>query len=214
MESGLDRLLLLIILTDMALLATSRLRVAISLSALQGVLSGGLAIMVMPALPSLRSIMIALCGLALRGVLFPWLLLRIKRQADIREEQRPLVGPGASTLLGIAILASAIAMGARLPLHHQQPATLIVPATLFSIFTGVFLVIARGKAITQCIGYLALENGIYGFGVAVVGEVPALVELGALLDLFVAVLVMGVAMHRLSEEFGHMDTDRLTDLRG
>jgi len=50
--------------------------------------------------------------------------------------------------------------------------------------------------------------------VAAVGEVPALVELGALLDLFLAVLVMGVAVYRITEEFDHMDTEKLDMLRG
>jgi hydrogenase-4 component E len=91
---------------------------------------------------------------------------------------------------------------------------LVVPAALFTVLTGVFLIVARRKALTQCLGYLVLENGIYGFGMTAVGDVPALVELGVLLDAFVAVLVMAVAIYHIQEEFEHLDTDQLDTLKG
>ncbi len=150
----------------------------------------------------------------MRGLLFPLLLRRAARQAGITEERNPQVGFAASVLLGIAMLGAAMALGGRMPLHRPDLPSLIVPTALFTILTGVFLIVARRKALTQCLGYLVLENGIFCFGVAAVGEVPALVELGVLLDLFLAVLVMGIAMYRLREEFDHMDTDLLTTLRG
>ena len=214
MDTGIDRLMVALILTDVTLLAASRIKTAIRLAALQGVLVGIVAALA-PAGPITgRALFLAAAGFSVRGVLFPWLLLRAKRRAGVREELAPLVSQGASVLLGIAMLGGSMALGLRLPLRGQAASGLVVPAALFTIFTGVFLVIARRKALTQCLGYLVLENGIYSFGVAAVGEVPALVELGALLDLFVAVLVMSVAMYRLTEAFDHMDTDQLTSLRG
>jgi hydrogenase-4 component E len=65
----------------------------------------------------------------------------------------------------------------------------------------------------QVLGYLMLENGVFVFGVALAYEDPILVEMGILLDVFVAVLVMGVAMFHISREFDHIDVERLTELR-
>jgi hydrogenase-4 component E len=214
METGIDRLMLALILTDITLLATSRIKTAIRLAALQGVLLGLLAVLAPPGAHSGRALFLAMVGFGVRGLLFPWLLLKAKRHAGVREEVDPLVGQAASVLFGIAMLGGAMSLGQRLSLHGPTASGLVVPAALFTIFAGVFLVIARRKALTQVLGYLVLENGIYAFGVAAVGEVPALVELGALLDLFVAVLVMSIAMYRLTEAFDHMDTDQLTSLRG
>ncbi len=59
-----------------------------------------------------------------------------------------------------------------------------------------------------------MENGIYAFGVALVGGVPLLVELGVLLDVFVAVFVMGIAIYHINREFDHIDADQLDRLRG
>jgi hydrogenase-4 component E len=214
METTLDRLMLLLILSDVALLATTRLRSVLRLFVLQGALLAALAVIAPAGPPSVRALSLGAAALCVRSLLFPWLLARVARRSGIPNELRPLVGLGPSLLLGMAMLAGAMMVGKRLPLGGPGTSDMVIPAALFTIFTGLFLVVTRRKALTQCLGYLALENGIYGFGVAAVGEVPALVELGALLDLFLAVLVMGIAMHRLSETFDNMDTDQLTALRG
>ena len=64
------------------------------------------------------------------------------------------------------------------------------------------------------LGYLTLENGIYTFGLAIVSGIPMLVELGVLMDLFVAIFVMGIAIYRISREFDHIDAAQLTSLKG
>ena len=64
------------------------------------------------------------------------------------------------------------------------------------------------------LGYLTLENGIYIFGLAIVSGIPMLVELGVLMDMFVAVFVMGIAIFRISREFDHIDAAQLTSLKG
>ena len=74
-------------------------------------------------------------------------------------------------------------------------------------------IVSRRKAIMQTLGYLAMENGIYAFGLAFAVEEPLLVEMGVLLDVFVAVFVMGIAIHHISREFDHIDTDRLSALK-
>lgn len=214
MDTTLDRLMLLLILSDVALLATARLGTVLRLFVMQGALLAALAVIAPAGPPTVRALSLGAAALFVRSLLFPWLLARVARRAAIPDEVRPLVGTGPSLLLGIVMLVGAMMLGRRLPLGGPGTSDMVVPAALFTIFTGLFLVVTRRKALTQCLGYLALENGIYAFGVAAVGEVPALVELGALLDLFLAVLVMGIAMHRLSETFEHMDTDQLTALRG
>jgi hydrogenase-4 component E len=213
METATDRLMLLLILSDVALLSARRLG-RITLAALQGILIGALALAAHDGPLPTRALVLAALGLGMRGVLFPLLLRFVARRAGADHELEPYVGYGPSLLVGIALLAGAMALGHRLPLPEATPGSLVMPAALFTMLTGLFLIVARRKALTQCLGYVVLENGIYAFGVATVSEVPALVELGALLDLFLAVLVMGVAVYRISEEFEHMDTDQLDRLRG
>jgi len=68
--------------------------------------------------------------------------------------------------------------------------------------------------LTQVLGYLVLENGIYVFGASIATIQPVLVELGILLDAFVAVFVMGIAIYHINREFEHTDVDRLNRLKG
>ncbi|HEX2970775.1 MAG TPA: NADH-quinone oxidoreductase subunit K [Tepidisphaeraceae bacterium] len=73
--------------------------------------------------------------------------------------------------------------------------------------------ISRTKAITQVIGYLVLENGIFLFGLTLVRQMPILVELGILLDVFVGVFVMAIVVYHIRRTFDHMDTDELDQLK-
>ena len=82
-----------------------------------------------------------------------------------------------------------------------------------TILIGLFLIISRKKAVSQVLGFLVMENGIYVFGVGVVQETSLLVELGVLLDVFVAVFVMGIIIFHISREFEHTDTTRLSTLK-
>ena len=82
------------------------------------------------------------------------------------------------------------------------------------VLVGLFLIVSRRKAITQVLGYIVAENGIYALGVALVGGVPLLVELGVLLDVFVAVFIMSIAAYHISREFDHIDVDQLDRLKG
>jgi len=90
---------------------------------------------------------------------------------------------------------------------------LLVPVALSSILIGLFLIVSRKKAVNQVLGFLVLENGIFTFGVGLVRELSLLVELGVLLDVFVAVFVMGIMIFHISREFDHLDTDRLSTLK-
>jgi hydrogenase-4 component E len=79
---------------------------------------------------------------------------------------------------------------------------------------GLFLIVSRKLALNQVLGYLVMENGIYVLGLALVKEIPVLVEMGVLMDAFVAVFVMSIATWHISREFDHIDVDQLDSLKG
>jgi hydrogenase-4 component E len=79
---------------------------------------------------------------------------------------------------------------------------------------GFLVLVSRRKALTQVIGYLVIENGVYVFGQSVAAQMPFLVELGILLDLLVGVFVMGIVIHQINREFDHIDVDQLNLLKG
>jgi hydrogenase-4 component E len=213
-SAWIDGVLVGLILTNLAVLGSSRLNTCIRIIALQGVALGALPALVGGGVPSLRLILLSTATMGLKGVVFPWLMLRALRVAQIRREVEPYIGYNWSALAGLLSLAAAVWLGSRLPMPDAARSSLIAPVALFMIFTGLFVIISRRKAITQILGYIILENGMYAFGVVLLEEIPVLVELGILMDAFVAVFVMGVAIYHIRREFDHVDVDQLDTLKG
>jgi hypothetical protein len=102
----------------------------------------------------------------------------------------PLIGYNLSVIIGALALRVSLWLGQRLPVPNQPASFLLVPVAFFTCLVGFVLLTTRRKAITQVLGFLTLENGVYAFGAAVALDMPILVELGILLDVFVAVFVM------------------------
>jgi len=213
MSSGVDVFLYVVVLTNILLLGTSRLLACVRYAAIQGVALGLLALVSHEGGFSFRTAALALGIVAVKGAVFPVLLTRSIRDAGVRREMDPFVGYTMSSLAGLVALAISLHLGSILPLPGEPVSTLVVPVAAFTVLTGFLLIITRRQALTQVLGYLVLENGIYAFGVGLVQEQPFLVELGVLLDVFAAVFVMGIAIFHISREFDHIDTDRLTSLK-
>jgi hydrogenase-4 component E len=207
-----DAILILVVLTNLRLLGSSRIGASIRTVAVQGFLLGLLPLFAHGHDAVWRISVLAVGSMALKGVVFPKLLLRALREADVRREVEPFVGCVASLLIGILALAVSFWLGQRLPLPNPASSPLLVPVALASILIGLFLIVSRKKAVSQVLGFLVLENGIFAFGVGLVQE-SWLVELGVLLDVFVAVFVMGITIFHISREFDHIDTDRLSTLK-
>jgi hydrogenase-4 component E len=205
-----ELLLLLVILMDFAVLGTSRLSACIRAVAAQGLLLGLLSLS-SGGEWSLHAVSLALGTIAVKAVLLPWFLRWAIREASVRREVEPLVGYMASFLLGAAALAVAFAVAARLP--STGSSGLLVPVALATLIIGLIVLITRTKALSQVLGYLMLENGIYLFGLTQAKRVPFLVEAGVLLDVFVGVFVMGIVVFHINREFDSISALNLTELR-
>lgn len=213
MSVWIDTILIFLVLSNFLLLGSSRLSACIRFVAVQGILLGVLTLVAHEDGLTLRTLLLALVSAGLKGAVFPWLLTRALREANVRHEIEPYVGYNLSILIGAVALAVSLWLSARLPLPSQPLSSLVVPVALFSILVGLLVIVSRKTALTQVLGYLVLENGIYAFGVGLVQQTPVLVELGVLLDVFVAVFVMGIAIFHISRQFDHIDTDRLATLK-
>lgn len=212
MAHWLDLILILLILPSFVFLGSSRLQFCIRVLGMQGVLLGLLPLLSQSHAAHWRATALALASMALKGALLPGMLGTAMRRADVRREVEPFISFNGSLVIGILSLGISFWMAARLPLAPGQ-SSLAVTVAFFNIFTGLFVIISRKKALTQVLGYLTLENGVYTFGVALALETPLLVEFGVLLDVFVAVFVMGIMIFHISKTFDHIDTDQMTELK-
>ena len=212
MKTLVDPVLVVLLLTNLMILGSSRLGGCIRLVAAQGVVLGFLPLLIEGAVTP-RLLLLAGGTLFLKGVLFPWMLSRALREAAVSREIQPVVGYSTSLVVGITALGVAMWLSSRLPLPPGLGATHIVPLALFMIQVGFFLIVSRKTALLQVLGYLVLENGIYAFGVGLALREHLLVELGVMLDVFVAVFVMGIIIFHISREFDHIDIDQLSKLK-
>jgi hydrogenase-4 component E len=160
-----------------------------------------------------HSLLLAGGALAFKAGLIPWLLLRAMREVRIRREMEPLIGFVPTLLLGALATAAAFIFADRLPLIAAHHGGLFIPTALATLMTGLLLLISRRKAITQVVGYLLLENGIFIFGMLLAEAMPLMVEAGVLLDLLVAVFVMGIVLDQINREFSSLDTEQLSALK-
>jgi hydrogenase-4 component E len=213
MNSAAGLILIFVTLIDLLLLGTGRLRSCIRIVAVQGAIIGLLPLLVSRDGFSLRLSLVALVTIALKGVVFPRLLLRSMRSANVRREVDPVIGYTTSILTGVVLAGGSFWMASRMQLPIVPVSDLVLPVALTTILCGFLLIVSRRQALSQVVGYLVLENGIYIFGTALAHEEPLLVEMGILLDVLVAVLVMGVAIFHISREFDHIEVDQLTRLR-
>lgn len=206
-----DVLMISLVLTNMLLLGSSSLRTCIRSVAIQGILLGVLTLSLHGYHFSLRLVFLATMSMILKGLVFPKMLTWTLREAEIRREVEPFIGFVTSLLSGVALLVISLWISHRIPLPTTS--NLALPIAFFMIFVGLFVIVSRRQAISQVLGYLIMENGIYFFGVAFFLETSFWIELGILLDVFVGVFVMGIAIFHINREFDHIDTERLSTLK-
>jgi len=212
--------LVAVVLLNFVLLGIGRLQAIIYAAALQGAILGAAYPLAhqgwhpeAAGVVSVRLLALAAAMIAIKAVLMPRMLVFAKKQAGVQARIEPYVGLTASLLLGAVGTGVAMALSHRLTLRPEHASHLLVPASLSTIFTGFLILTTRREALTQVVGYLVLENGIFIFGLLLVDAMPMIVEIGVLLDLFAGVFVMGIIVHHVSRQLPASTTDHLTALR-
>ena len=160
----------------------------------------------------------AFLTLILKAVLLPLILERLVERIGIRREIEPLINAPLAILIsgGLTLVGYVVAQSfyhpeetsARSALGHN---TLAVAISLFLI--GFFTMLNRRKALTQVLGLLSLENGLFLAAISLTYGMPLIVELGIFFDVLVAVLVLGILVFRIRETFDSMDVSKLRKLR-
>lgn len=205
-------LIALTMLTNFALVTTSRINKAIQIAVIQGIILGVLPLaMGLWRIPHI--VFMAVLAVSVKGWLIPYLFNRALRQIKIDREISPQVGFATSLVLCALGTGVSLLLAHNLPLKLGTQNPLLLPASLATLFTGFLLLVSRRKALTQVVGYLVLENGIYLFALLLIEQMPMLVEAGILLDLFVGIFVMGIVINHIRVAFDSIDTRHLAALK-
>ncbi|WP_373283536.1 hypothetical protein [Nocardia concava] len=151
--------------------------------------------------------------LGLRAGVLPWLLARaVGAERGEYREATPLVNTSASLLIAAGLTVVAFAVTRPLVNLEPGPETAAVPAAFAVILIALFVMATRRHAVSQAAGFLMLDNGIAATAFLLTAGVPLIVELGVSLDVFFAVMVIGILTGRLRRTFGEADLDQLREL--
>ncbi len=208
----LDTLLVVLMLINFFVLGVSRIRALVHAIAVQGLILGLMPLLVHEQFVA-RVVLIVLFTVLLKGVIIPRMLSRALRDVTTHREIQPLVSPTWSLVFGAIGTGLALAFARHVPVAGVHQAGLLVPTSLSTVLTGMLILTTRVKTITQVVGYLVLENGIFIFGLLLLEPLPLLVEMGVLLDLLVAVFVMVILINQIKQEFSSLNTEQLSALR-
>jgi hydrogenase-4 component E len=188
----LDLILLGVLALALYTAATSRIPARIAACALQGALLGGLALIVGRDRGLVPAALAASAIALLKGVLIPLFLRRAVRRSGVRREVGAQVSLHASLLVAAALAGLAFWVGGRMVLPGNLASTLGVPVGLSTLLVGLFMTIRARTELAQVVGYLVAENGVFVIGQILLGGVPLVIELGVLLDVLVAGMLMAV----------------------
>ncbi len=202
----------LLILTNFYMLGSSRLSPIITAVSAQAVILAAVTVISTDLSFVSPEFYLIAASLVIKSVVLPVMLKKALVRTGIRREITPVIGYSLSLLTGVLLFLVSV-KGIKMLPFPEGVFNMTVSASVFTFFTGLFLIVGRVKAITQTIGYLSMENGIYLFGTLSAGGSSAIVELGILLDLFVGVFIMGIVILKIKREFDHIDTDELAVLR-
>lgn len=150
--------------------------------------------------------------LLIKGIAIPWYLNWATLRLGIREDRGATLAPTSALLLGCVVLgvsyfaSPCIATSATV---HTGTAGM----SLALVLVGMVLMIGRRLAMSQVIGFLVLENGIFLYGLTQTPGMPLLVEMGVIFDVLVGVLVAGLVIFRLNRSFEHIDVTHFRGLR-
>ncbi|KVD48442.1 formate hydrogenlyase [Burkholderia ubonensis] len=149
----------------------------------------------------------------LKVVVIPWILYRLVRRLNVQADVEPLINIPTTLLIGIVLVIVAFNVAAPI----SQLATSVARGTLGIALACVLLsfmaMITRARAIPQVIGFLSMENGLFFAATAATNGMPMIVELGIGLDVLVGILILGVFMFQIREQFDSLDIHHLEKLK-
>ncbi|WP_051258134.1 NADH-quinone oxidoreductase subunit K [Desulfovibrio cuneatus] len=202
----------LVLITNVVMLASERLPTAIRLLAVQGIALGLMPLLLGSPL-TWSGITLAVIFLGIKAVALPMMFQRVYNTLPPTPPLPPYMGHNRCVLAGVVGFAFSLWLANHLP-PPANPLFLAFFAPAFAtILAGLLLLVTRRKALAQVLGYLVMENGIYLLGVPLAHDGAMWLELTILLDIFVGIFIMILAIYHLNQAFDTTDVDKIAALR-
>jgi hydrogenase-4 component E len=205
----------LFLLTALGVVATRQVLASLQLFILQSLLLALSAVLLGIAQGSIHLFAVAAITLATKTLLIPW-LLRHTVSAEVyrtREIERVLNIPSSLLIAAVLIVLAYVVANPLLGTVAVPFVQVNLPLGIAAMFLGAFTIAVRREAVPQLLGLLAVENGVFFAGVAIVPNLPVIAELTAAVDVPVITLVIGMLTRRIHARLGTTAVGQLASLR-
>ncbi|MDP4265497.1 MAG: hypothetical protein Q8941_23430 [Bacteroidota bacterium] len=189
----------------------NRLLTYIKILAIQGILLFGIAFIELIQINAVNLAFVLLETIVFKTLAIPLFLNYVMKRNRITRDAEPFL-PNFISLIIITmiIIATFILSNA---IMDSRISKIFFVVALSTLFTGLYIIVTRTKIMTHVIGYLVIENGVFILSLAVGNEMPMLVNLGILLDIFASVFILGIFVNRIGDVLKDVDVDQLKNLR-
>ena len=151
--------------------------------------------------------------LVLKVFVIPWLLHRVVDRLDVRWDVETLINIPTTMIIGILLVIFAFHLALPISQLSSSIARGTLGIALACVLLSFLMMIVRSKAVPQVIGFLSMENGLFFAASAATYGMPMVVELGIALDVLVGILILGVFMFQIREQFDSLDIRHLEKLK-
>ena len=206
-----DILLIALAMSLLYISIANRLYTYLNILVFQGFILFGVTLLTLTRINTLNLALILLETIVFKALAVPWFINYVIKRNGITREAEPYLPNFVSLIIVTFITVSTIILSSSIKDANLDKTFFVV--ALSTIFTGLYLIVTRKKIITHVIGYLIIENGVFVLSLAVGNEMPMLVNLGIMLDIFASVLILGVFFNRIGDLLKDPDINHLRNLK-
>jgi hydrogenase-4 component E len=194
------------------LAVTSRVKAYVTVLQLQGVILTVLLLYPLVDQFSVPALILPATLFIVKVYLIPKYIRKILLDLDIKRTIEPTIQQ-FSFLLLVIFTMTVIFVASNILSKITEIETIPFASGFSAVAVGMFIIIFRKKLIIHVAGFLVLENGIFLFGSTIAAKLPMMIELGSLLDIFVVVFLMGIALNKISSTLSGFEATALRRLK-
>jgi hydrogenase-4 component E len=205
---------LLIVLYGLTLIyfaLSERVNNYVVLLGIQGVLLFTIAFYNLRDINIVGLIFILLETIVVKTFLIPYFLNRVRRHNNLKRVQEHSIPVFYSVLIIVLLLVTGFVLGNQLEVKSIQSKFFSI--SIASLLSGLFFVIIHKNVFSHLVGYLIIENGMFLLSLAVGNEMPVLVSLAIMIDIFIGILVIGIFLNKVGDVFQSTNIDELSQLK-
>jgi hydrogenase-4 component E len=209
----LNALAALLLLLSFAMLSQRRVFTLVNLLAVQGALLCTATILLAWRTNANHLYVSAALTLSLKVIFLPWLLHRLIRRLDVYWDTEPLLNTTGTMLVGVLVVVFSFGLAQPISALASTATRNAIGIAVAVVLIAFLTMITRRKAMSQVVGFLSMENGLFFGAMSATYGMPMIVEFGVALDVLVAMLVLGVFFFQIREQFDSLDLKHLESLK-